>query len=78
MGGGVLKYKIWYVCAAQCLKIGGLGSGPSLKMCVCGGGGGREKRDFGAKNNKETNIVLKRGSFRSAQVGKTEQRIAYY
>ena len=31
--------------------------------------------DFGAKNNKETYIFLKQGSFRSAQVGKAEQKL---
>ena len=31
--------------------------------------------DFGAKNNKETYIFLKRGSFQSGQVRKAQQRI---
>ena len=31
--------------------------------------------DLGVKNNKETYIFLKRRSFRSAQVGKAEQRM---
>ena len=34
--------------------------------------------DFGAKNNNETYIFLKRGSFRSSQVEKAEQRIVYF
>ena len=60
--------------------MGGLGSGPSLKM----EGGGLSERpltgktgDFGTKNNKETHL-LKRVSFRSDQVGKTEQRVVYF
>ena len=34
--------------------------------------------DFGAKDNKETYMFLKRGSFRTSQVGKAEQRIVYF
>ena len=34
--------------------------------------------DLGVKNNKETYIFVKRGSFRSAQVGKAEQRMVYF
>ena len=69
----------WYIFAEHCLKMGGLRSGPSLKMR---GGGVLSERpltgkteDLGVKNNKETYIFLKRRSFRSAQVGKAEQRI---
>ena len=36
-GGGYSDMKLVYICAAQGLKMGGLGSGPSLKMV--GGGG---------------------------------------
>ena len=57
------------------LKIGGLGSGPLLKMGVGGGGvqnwPTREKMDFGAKNNKHT-FFLKGGSFRAAHAEKVE------
>ena len=63
--------------------MGGLRSGPSLKMR--GGGGVLSERpltgktgDLGVKNNKETYIFLKRRSFRSDQVGKAEQRIVYF
>ena len=59
--------------------MGGLGSGPSLKN------EGLSERpltgktgDFGAKNNKETYIFLKRGCFRSAQVGKVVQSIVSF
>ena len=41
-------------------------------------GPSREKQDLGVKNNKETYILMKRRSFRSAQVGKAEQRIVYF
>ena len=34
--------------------------------------------DLGIKNNKETYILIKRLSFRSAQAGKEEQRIVYF
>ena len=56
--GGGTHICNWYICAAQGLKMVGLGSGPSLKWCV--GGGGRSERpligktgDFGVNNNKE-------------------------
>ena len=68
-----------YICRTR-FKNGGLGSDLSLKMGGFQSGHSREKTgDFGAKNNKETLIhVFKRGSFRSAQVGKAEQRIVYF
>ena len=81
VGGGYSNIILVYIC----LKMGGGGlrSGPSLKMR--GGGGVLSERpltgktgDLGVKNNKETYIFLKRRSFRSAQVGKAEQRIVYF
>ena len=71
------------IFAAHCLKMGGLRSGPLTENAGRGGcfqsGPSREKTgDLGVKNNKETYIFLKRRSFRSAQVGKAEQRIVYF
>ena len=83
MGGrGVLKYEIG-IFLPHCLKMGGLRSGPSLKMRS---GGVLSERpltgktgDLGVKNNKETYFFFfKRRSFRSAEVGKAEQRMVYF
>ena len=54
------------------LKIGGLWSGPLLKMGGFQNWPTREKRGFGAKNNKETYTFLKEWSFPAAQVEKVE------
>ena len=84
MGGGggwrgLLTYEIGIYVPHRVKKNGGgaLGSGPSLKMVGFQSSYSREKRDIGAKNNKETYIVLKR-SFLSIQVGKPEPRIVYF
>ena len=51
--------------------MGGIGSGPSLKMAGFQSGPSlKNEGDFGTKNNKETYIFWKGGSFGAAQVGK--------
>ena len=67
--------KLIYMCRIG-FKYGGLRERPLTEN------GGLSERpltrktgDFGAKHNK---LFLKRGSFRSAQVGKAEQRIVYF
>ena len=55
VGGGGTQIWNWYICAAQGLKMGVLGSGPSLKIWGFESGHLRVKTgDFGTKNNKET------------------------
>ena len=55
--------------------MGGLGSGPSLKMGGFQTGHSlKNEGDFGTKNNKET-YIFKRGSFGVAQVGKVETNV---
>ena len=85
-GGGVLKYEIG-IFLPHCLKMGGLRSGLSLKMRSVGGGGGgcfqsgpsQEKQGiWKLKITKKRIFFLKRQSFRSAQVGKAEQRMIYF
>ena len=72
----------WYIFAAHCLKMGGLKSGPSLKMRGWGVLSERlltgKTGDLGVKNIKKMYIFVKRRSFRSAQIGKAEQRIVYF
>ena len=74
--------KLVYICRAL-FKNGGLKERPLTENA----GRGRvlserpltgKTGDLGVKNNKETYIFLKRRSFRSAQVGKAEQRIVYF
>ena len=74
-GGGGTQIWNWYICATQGLKMGGLGNGSSLKMRAFQSSHSQEKQDFGAKNKKEKYIFLKRGSLRSAQVRKAEQKL---
>ena len=61
-GGGVTQIWNWYIFTAHCLKMGGLRSGPSLKIR---GGGVLSERpltgktgDLGVKNNKETYVFF--------------------
>ena len=74
--------KLVYICRAL-FKNGGLNERPlSETLKMRGGGGVLSERpltgktgDLGVKNNKETYMFLKRRSFRSAQVGKAEQKL---
>ena len=76
---GYLNMKLVYICRAG-FKTGGLRERPLTEN------DGLSERpltgktgDFGVKNNKETYVLFKRGSFRSAhQVGKAVQRIVYF
>ena len=72
-GGGTHMWK-WYICATEGLKIGGLGSGPLLKMR---GGAFRtgphvKKGGWELKLTKKHIFLWKEGSFRAAQVEKVE------
>ena len=67
----------WYIYAAQSLKMGGLGSGPLLKMGGFQSGHSREKQGILELKITNRRIFLTRVSFRSAQVGKAEQGIVY-
>ena len=55
--------QIWhcYIYAAQGLKMGGLGSGPSLKIGGFQSSHSWEKRDFGAKKKRNVYILKMRG-----------------
>ena len=73
--------KLVYMCRTLFKKWGGgLREQPLTENA--GGcfqnGPSREKWHLGVKNNKETYILIKLRSFRSAQVGKAEQRIVYF
>ena len=58
--------------------MGGLGSGPSLKMGGFQRGASQKNEgDFGTKNNKET-FIFKRGYFGAAQVGKVETSVYFW
>ena len=59
--------------------MGGLGSGPSLEIGGFQSGPSlKNEGDFGTKNNKETYIFFKGGSFGAAQDGKVEQTNVYF